>query len=101
MLHAKWYEDARGRLYYDDLLSFADSYANNQGVGTWTSYRSKQVKRCNWGRHRIPNSGDLDQGAGEFSPTDKYLPYGWQQYRQAWTGQDLAAQRRERAAWWK
>ncbi|MCC3159847.1 hypothetical protein LJ737_21575 [Hymenobacter sp. 15J16-1T3B] len=101
VLQAKWYEDARGRLYYDNLLNVADSYANNQGVGTWTSYRSGQVKRCNWGDYRIPNSGDLDQGAAEFSPSAKYLAYGWQQYRQAWTEQDPAAKKRELAAWWR
>lgn len=99
LLHARWYQDKAGQLYYDDLLLHADSYANNQGVGTWQSYRSGQTKRCNWGSYRIPNAGDLDQGAAEFSPTDKYLAQGWQQYRDA--GSNPAALRAERAAWWR
>lgn len=101
LLHARWYQDKAGKLYYDDLQNYADSYANNQGVGTWQSYRSGQTKRCNWGSYRIPNSGDLDQGAAEFSPADKYLAQGWQQYRDAWSGTNPAAEKAEKAAWWR
>lgn len=101
LLHARWYQDKAGKLYYDDLQNYADSYANNQCVGTWQSYRSGQTKRCNWGSYRIPNSGDLDMGAGEFSPDPKYLAQGWQQYRDAWSGNNPAAQKAEKAAWWK
>jgi hypothetical protein len=97
LLHARWYQDRTGKLYYDDLENFADSYANNQFVGTWQSYRSGAVKRCNWGNHRIPNSQELDQGAGEFSPVDKYLANGWLSYRRAWGAGDRAAQQLEEA----
>ena len=101
ILHASWYQDRAGKLYYNDLENFSDGYANNQFVGTWQSYKTGRTKRCNWGNHRIPNSGDLDQGAGDFSPADKYLANGWEPYRRAGDGSDKAAQQQEQAAWWK
>ncbi|MBM0654943.1 hypothetical protein JMN11_14995 [Capnocytophaga genosp. AHN8471] len=47
-----------------------------------TQHHSAFVTRkpCNWGLHRIPCSGDLDYGAAEFSPNEKYYPYGWKDY---------------------
>ena len=36
-----------------------------------------QTRPCAWGHYRIPNSGDLDIGVGEFSPNPKYLSNGW------------------------
>ena len=32
------------------------------------------------GHYRIPNSGDLDVGAGDFSPNTKYLNNGWSDF---------------------
>lgn len=101
ILYAQWYQDKAGKLRYNDLESFADGYANNQFVGTWQSYKTGLIKRCNWGNNRIPNSGEFDQGAGEFSPADSYLKNGWQSYRKAWDQNDKEAQQQERAAWWK
>jgi hypothetical protein len=96
-----WYVDRTGRLRYDDIEAFADGYLNNQFAGTWTSYSSKAIKVANWGDHRIPLSGDLDSGAGEFSPVDKYLPYGWQSYRDAYFSNDKWARQLEERQWWK
>ncbi|RZK16072.1 MAG: hypothetical protein EOO56_21045 [Hymenobacter sp.] len=102
-----WYVDRNGRLRYDELYSAGDGYCNNQFVGTWMSYTTRQPLRCNWGDYRIPNSGNFDIGAGEFSPADKYLAFGWQDLREATFGEGgkgAAARKREvrRAqTWWK
>ncbi len=84
-----WYLDSRGRLRYDDLWGCADGFINCAFVGTWKDYNVPSVKVCNWGDSRIPNSGDLDDGAGEFHPADKYSAYGWGSYDADTT------------AWWK
>ena len=101
VLHSRWYQDQAGRLRYDDLTSYGDGFANNQFVGTWQSYKTGAVKRCNWGDYRIANSGDLDIGAGEFSPAEKYLANGWAVYQRACFNNDKAARQQELAAWWK
>lgn len=72
-----WYIDEFDILYYDDLELMADGYSNNQYVGTWTMYNTQKGKPCNWGEYRIPMSGDLDIGAGEFAPNPKYNNEGW------------------------
>ncbi len=63
---------------YDDIDIQADGFSNNQFVGSWSDYNEKLTKKCNWGDFRIPESGDLDIGAGDFSPNEKYLKNGWQ-----------------------
>lgn len=72
--------DNKGQFRYDALMFVADGFSNNEFVGKWTSYKSKISKKCNWGDYRIPNSGDLDIGAGEFSVNEKYLKNGWLSY---------------------
>jgi hypothetical protein len=74
--------DKNNHVVYDDIEYCSDSYTNNQFVGEWRSYEGNIVKRCNWGDFRIPNSQDLDIGAGEFSPDEKYLKNGWQNIRE-------------------
>lgn len=96
-----WYIDRDGKLRYDDIEKESDSYHNNQFAGTWRTYRGDVVKNAGWGDHRIPLSGDLDAGAGEFSPADEYLPYGWQTYRDAYFNNDIPARREEERLWWK
>jgi len=87
---------------YDDIDLNADGYSNNQFVGQCTEYQSKLIKTCNWGDFRIPNSGDLDIGAGEFSPADKYLKFGWQSLRDITASQNNAtAKKTEEARWWE
>lgn len=97
---ADWYIDKTDALRYDDFMIEADGYSNNRFNGTWSSYGGALVKPCNWGDYRIPNSGDLDGGAGEFMPGEKYLTKGWQNYYDMIAG-DNAARAREEAAWWK
>jgi hypothetical protein len=72
-----WYLDRKGKIQYDDVEAGADAYRNNQYVSTWTQYGSKAGKSANWGEYRIPLSGDLDIGDGEFSVNPKYLENGW------------------------
>lgn len=87
-------------IFYNDLEIESDSFFNNQCVGTWTSYLSNSSKRCNWGEFRIPYSGDLDIGAGEFSPNTKYLDKGWSIYNKAFIQNDTNAQKEEELVWW-
>jgi hypothetical protein len=72
-----WYIDKNGKLLYDDIRKYSDEYRNNQYVGIWRSLSNGKEKTCNWGEYRIPFSGDLDIGAGEFSPNKKYSDKGW------------------------
>jgi len=75
-----WYLDNFNRIHYDDLEGAADTYCNNQYLGTWKSYTTGLEIICNWGEYRIPNSGDLDIGTGEFAPNPKYYNNGWKDY---------------------
>jgi hypothetical protein len=77
-----WLVDNNNRIQYDDIeLSFSDNYNNNQYVGTWHKYGSHIKKTCNWGEYRIPFSGDLDIGAGEFGVDPKYYNQGWEEFK--------------------
>ncbi len=96
-----WYVDKNGKLKYDNIRLESDDYNNNQFVGTWKSNKTGVVKPANWGDYRIPLSGDLDGGAGEFSPVDKYLQFGWQTYRDAYSKNDEQARLEERKQWWR
>lgn len=83
VLRTNFYID-KGTVHYNDFdLSYSDNFSNNQCVGTWTSYITGVSKKCNWGEFRIPYSGDLDIGAGEFSPNRKYWENGWDNYHEA------------------
>jgi hypothetical protein len=72
-----WYIDKNGKLLYDNIEFYSDSYSNNQYTGQWIAYDSKVKKVANWGEYRIPNSGDLDMGADEFFANPKYKKQGW------------------------
>lgn len=100
-LMTAWYIDKQGKLKYDDLERDFDGFKNNQFVGTWKSYQTGVTKISNWGDYRIPLSGDLDGGAGEFSPLDRYLANGWQPYRDAYFENNKQARREETRKWWK
>ena len=74
-----WYIDKDDNIKYYDLNNHSDRYKNNQYIGTWTEYGKSVSKICNWGEHRIPFSGDLDWGAGEFSVNPKFYEKGWEE----------------------
>jgi hypothetical protein len=104
-LVTSWYLN-KGVLIYNDIYLQTDGYANNQFMGVWKSYKGNQTKKCNWGDFRIPNSGDLDIGAGEFGVNDKYLKNGWQSFWDAFiSGDDSIKTKKalvkENEQWWK
>ena len=97
-----WIVDKDGKFLYDEVLMGADGYYNNQFLGTWTSYKTKAKKPASWGDSRIPVSGDLDIGAGEFAPDSKYIRNGWQGHQAAYgPKQDKRALAEENRQWWK
>ena len=106
-LKSKFVIDNKGHFRYDGLMFVGDGFSNNQFVGSWTSYKTNAIKKCHWGEYRIPYSGDLDIGAGEFSVDDKYLKYGWANYSQAYgynNQNELATKKalqKEQEEWWK
>jgi len=75
-----FYLDKQNRIKYDDIEFNADGFSNNQFVGYWTKYGSTMAKKSNWGDYRIPYSNKFDIGAGEFSPTDDYCKFGWENF---------------------
>jgi hypothetical protein len=74
----RWYTDNLDIVHYDEIGSYSDSYSNLQFAGTWEDNTNGTKKTCNWGDRRIPFSGDLDIGVGEFSPNPKYIGKGWE-----------------------
>lgn len=101
-----FYLDSAQHIFYNNLNTISDSYCNNQVTGIWKMNKTDSMKRCNWGDYRIPYCGDLDEGAGGFSPADKYLSNGWQNYRDANFGGPETPKSKKAAAleyvrWWK
>ena len=100
-----FYIDKSGSIRYDALDFISDGYENNQFEGIWTGYKSKESKKCNWGDFRIPDSKDLDCGAGEFGVVRKYQNNGWESYSTA-VGIEVGnltiekAQKIENEKWW-
>lgn len=99
ILRTNFYFDV-DKIFYNDLEIESDNFFNNQCVGTWSSYMSGVSKKCNLGEYRIPYSGDLDIGAGEFSPNTKYLDKGWDIYYKAFIQNDMDARKEEEMVWW-
>jgi hypothetical protein len=101
-LRSDFFINKKNRIQYNDIEICSDNYSNNQFVGQWVAYNGNIIKRCNWGDFRIPNSGHFDIGAGDFSPDDKYLKYGWQGVRDLDNGQNSKkAKIIENVKWWK
>jgi hypothetical protein len=95
----------KNELKYNALMWSSDGFENNQFEGKWISYKSGDTKKCNWGDYRIPDSGDLDIGAGEFGPDEKYKNFGWDNYRLAWINlsdktETNQARQKENERWW-
>lgn len=101
VLVTDWLIDKDSKIQLDEVTAGADGYRNNQYVGTWKSYQTGAVKTANWGDDRIPMSGDLDLGAGEFYPDKKYWKFGWQSYIDAYTNSNKKALREEERKWWQ
>jgi hypothetical protein len=107
----EFFIENKGILKYNSLELGADGYSNNQCVGTWTSYITKNSKKCDWGDFRIPESDKLDVGAGEFIPDEKFAKFGWDNYLRAfeegvgYRGQTESTIKqaifKEKEQWWK
>jgi len=77
-----WFLSQDGTLVIDDVMAGADGYRNNQYKGTWTPYAAgAKSKVANWGEYRIPDSGGLDVGDGEFTPNPAYKHNGWDDFK--------------------
>lgn len=100
ILKSCFYVENGSIFYYDLDHGYSDSFSNNLFVGIWKMYNNSDEKRCCWGNYRIPYSGDLDIGASEFSPNDKYLKYGWESYRKAYFEGNKEAIKEEEKKWW-
>ena len=74
-MEVDFYVDLKGRLIYGDLDGDQDGYCNNQYRGVWTT--GNATVTANWGEYRVPDSGDLDDGAAEFHAAAKYAAFGW------------------------
>ena len=85
---------------YDTLEREADGFWNNAFVGTWKKPGDSLASICNWGDYRIPYSGNLDEGVGEFSVAADYRRFGWERYVNAVNG-DKAAINAEADRWWE
>lgn len=75
-----FYIDSLGKLNYDALMWVADGFNNNQFEGAWISYKTGNLKKCNWGDYRIPDSQNLDIGVAKFSPSPEYHGNDWLSY---------------------
>jgi hypothetical protein len=96
--------DKEGKLQYDALMLVADGYYNNQCKATWTSYKTGKSKKCNWGDFRMPDSKELDSGAGDVSINEKYINNGWSTFVAVYSADGDKAKKAlqiERAKWWK
>lgn len=82
-----------GKAYYDAALLIADGFYNNQYKGVWVDVQKNDTLKCNWGDFRIPESDGLDEGCGEFVPSDEARKnHGWDHFFDA---------KHENQAWWK
>lgn len=99
---SSFYIARQGLVEYNVTSIFSDNYRNNQFKGIWKPYNSTNSKQANWGDYLIPNSGDLNIGAGGFSPNDRYLSSGWQNYREAYWSipTNEEAKKDEEQKWW-
>lgn len=75
-----YYDSTGSKMLLDKTYDGADGYENRTFVGTWTDYRSKQVKKCIWGDYRLPFTFGFDCGDGEMKICDEYVKNGWQSF---------------------
>jgi hypothetical protein len=102
VFQSNFYLDKSGKVHYDDIDETSDGYINNQFIGRWIADKGNVIKRCNWGDFRIPFSGHFDIGAGDFSPDDQYLKFGWQSVRDLMNPKTAEkAKQIEEAKWWE
>lgn len=104
-----FYLDKKYLIHYDDIRDYSDGYMNNEFIGKWTNYQGDIIQVCNWGDYRIPNSGNFDLGAGDFSPMTNDTSLGWQSIHDMGvrdkngklTAKAKLAKKSEEAKWWQ
>jgi len=99
------YNIKNNNIQYDALFYVADGFENNSFIGSWSPYYSLIKRTCNWGDFRIPNSENLDGGASEFIPSEKFLDKGWANYYYSYFvtndyNRTQKAQMEEEKEWW-
>lgn len=83
----RWYTDQSDSLHYDDINEDSDSYSNNLFAGIRQNGSGGQTVKCAWGQYRIPDCGNLDIGAAEFTVNPAYAANGWETPKvQGWYG---------------
>ncbi len=103
-VYSKWciFNKSEKQISYDNINNYSDGFENNSFIGTWKSFRTGKEKICNWGDYRVPMANDdFDWGVGDFSPSDKYLEFGWESYRKAQDSTNKKAIEIEQKKWWK
>ena len=104
--YSNWCKNIKTNIIeYNALDAVSDRFCNNGFTGIWTSYKTNSKKKCSWGDSRIPDSGDLDTGEGEFYVNEKYIKFGWDSYYKAWNGkqdtqESLDSRSIEYQQWW-
>jgi hypothetical protein len=98
--------DSKNKFRYNAIMFPSDEFCNNQCGGNWINYKTKEIKKCNWGDYRIPDSKGLDIGAGFFSVDEKYVKNGWENYMLSILGKPDSAEvkearKKELEEWWK
>ena len=103
-MFTEFYIDEQGVMHAGDV----PGTKSLQFSCTWTSYKTRAQKVCNFGEGRIPHTGlpkgvRLDVGDGEFSPDHQYSDKGWKSYIECrfrnWNENDLFC-REEARKWW-
>lgn len=92
------YLDPDGVIYYDDLKKDSKNFTNNEFFGEWEGYYPYEIKKANWGDHRIPFSTGLDMGPEKFKPSFRYLEKGWKEYLEEREGMEKGE---EVERWWE
>lgn len=90
--YTRIWTDGSGGIHKDHIDIHSDSYCINQYECLFVSFRPDmyvvpgdvasptQLPKLHWGEYRIPSCGDLDIGAGGFSPNPDYSEFGWEDW---------------------
>ena len=82
------------KIYWDEEFALIDGYDNFRFDGQWISPKGNTYQAYFADGRLIV--GDLNGGAGEFVPNEKYLEYGWWDYAWMYHANDTALVERMR-----
>lgn len=111
---AEWYlfKPENGILFFSSnfgVETCSDGLSNLLFKGQWKNVNSNSNRKLRFGWARIPDSQNLDCGAGEFIPCSDADKYGWKNYREYYqkcvspsrATSDECSALKEQDAWWK